>query len=183
MAMLGAMRVSLEGRKPPALDVLAVHEEHGDFVWRTLQRMGVKDADVEDQLQEVFVVVHNRLHTFDGSARMTTWLFGICVHVAAAYRRRAYRRREQVMAHVPETGQGEDARTPEQAAMEEQARATLRAVLDLMDLEKRALFVMFEIDEVPCEEIAKILGVPLGTVYSRLHTARRDFEAALKRFS
>lgn len=181
--MLGAMRLSREERKPSALDVLAIHEEHADFVWRTLQRMGVQDADVEDQLQEVFVVVHDRLHTFDGSARMTSWLFGICMRVAAAYRRRAYRRREQVVAAVPETGPGDDDRTPEQAAMAEQARATLRAVLDLMDVDKRALFVMFELDEVPCEEIAKILSIPLGTVYSRLHAARRDFEAALKRFS
>jgi RNA polymerase sigma-70 factor (ECF subfamily) len=183
MATLSDMRWSLGERKAEGLDVLSVHAEHADFVWRTLQRMGVRAADVEDQLQEVFVVVHHRLHTFDGSARMTTWLFGICLRVAAAYRRRAYRRMEQVVADVPEHGEGEGDKTPEQAAMEHEARIKLQAVLDLMDVEKRALFVMFELDELPCEEIATILGVPLGTVYSRLHAARRDFEKALKRVS
>jgi RNA polymerase sigma-70 factor, ECF subfamily len=52
-----------------------------------------------------------------------------------------------------------------------------------MDLEKRAIFVMFELDEMPCESIAEILGVLVGTVHSRLHAARKDFQAALKRFA
>jgi RNA polymerase sigma-70 factor (ECF subfamily) len=174
--------LSLESREASRLDVLSIHEHHADFVWRALQRMGVREADVEDALQEVFVVVHHRLHTFDRSARMTTWLYGICTRVAAAYRRRAHRRREQVVAEVPEDGQYDEG-TPEQAAIARQARARLLAILDLMDLEKRALFVMFELDEVPCEEIAEILGIPLGTVYSRLHAARKEFEAAMKRFA
>jgi len=174
--------LSLEGREASPLDIHSIHEENADFVWRMLQRMGVRDADVEDQLQEVFVVVHHRLHTFDGSSRMTTWLFGICTRVAAAYRRRAYRRREEVVADVPEGEEGEEG-GPEHAVIARQARARLLGILDLMDLEKRAIFVMFEIDEVSCEAIAEMLGVPVGTVHSRLHAARKDFQAALTRFS
>ena len=56
-------------------------------------------------------------------------------------------------------------------------------ILDLMDLEKRSLFVMFEIDEMPCEEIAELLGVPVGTVHSRLHSARHEFKNALATIS
>ncbi|MGA2450520.1 MAG: sigma-70 family RNA polymerase sigma factor [Polyangiaceae bacterium] len=161
------------------LDVVSVHHEHANFVWLTLQRLGVRDADIEDLLQEVFVVVHQRLHTFDGSARMTTWLFGICLRVASAYRRRAYRRREQSVAEVPEdAATGE---SPEEAAATAQARARLRAALDLMDLDKRAIFVMFELDELSCEAIAEMLSIPLGTVYSRLHAARKAFEQSLAR--
>ena len=52
-----------------------------------------------------------------------------------------------------------------------------------MDIERRALFVMFELDEMSCEEIAEVLGVPVGTVHSRLHAARKEFQAALTRFS
>jgi RNA polymerase sigma-70 factor (ECF subfamily) len=162
----------------PELDLLSIHAQHADFVWLTLQRLGVRDADVEDLLQEVFVVVHRRLHTFDGRSRMSSWLYGISVRVAAAHRRRAFQRREQI-GGVPETA--DRAATPEEAVAARQAQARLRAVLDAMDLEKRALFVMFEIDEVPCETIADFLGVPVGTVYSRLHAARKDFEAALRR--
>jgi len=131
-------------------------------------------------LQEVFVVVHRRLGSFDGSSRMTTWLFGICIRLAAAYRRRAFRRREHTMAEVPDQAAPDDD-SPENAASARQAREWLRAALDLMDLEKRAIFVMFEIDEVPCESIAEMLSIPLGTVYSRLHTARKAFAEALER--
>jgi RNA polymerase sigma-70 factor (ECF subfamily) len=178
---MGEMPLSLEGREASRLDLLSIHEENADFVWRMLQRMGVRDGDIEDQLQEVFVVVHHRLHTFDGSARMTTWLFGICARVAAAYRRRAHRRREEVVADVPE---GDMERgSPEDAVIAQQARTRLLGILDLMDLEKRAIFVMFELDEVPCEAIAEILAVPVGTVHSRLHAARKDFQTALTRFS
>jgi RNA polymerase sigma-70 factor (ECF subfamily) len=180
--MMQEMPVSVAGRKASGQDILSIHEEHADFVWRMLQRMGVRDADVEDQLQEVFVVVHHRLHTFDGSSRMTTWLYGICRRVAAGYRKKAHRRHEEVVADVPEVGP-KDEGGPEDAAMTQQARARLLGILDLMDLEKRAIFVMFELDEVPCEAIAEILGVPLGTVHSRLHAARKDFQAALTRFT
>jgi RNA polymerase sigma-70 factor, ECF subfamily len=175
---LDAMKVRKEAE---SLDLSTIHTEHADFVWLTLQRLGVRDADVEDVLQEVFVVVHRRLHTFDGSARMTTWLFGICVRVAAAYRRRAYFRREQAMAQIPEQATAEEA-SPEAAAQGREARERLHAVIESMDLEARALFVMFEIDEVSCEEIAEMLGVPLGTVYSRLHAARQAFQKSLARF-
>jgi DNA-directed RNA polymerase specialized sigma24 family protein len=96
------MPLSLRAREASRLDIHSIHQAHADFVWRTLQHMGVRPADVEDQMQEVFVVVHNRLRSFDASSRMTTWLFGICMRVAAAYRRRAHRRREQVVADVPE---------------------------------------------------------------------------------
>src|SRR4051812_17880892 len=65
------------------VDVAAIHAAHGDFVWLSLQRLGVRDSDLQDMHQEVFVVVHQRLHTFDGSARMTTWLFGIAMRVAS----------------------------------------------------------------------------------------------------
>jgi RNA polymerase sigma-70 factor (ECF subfamily) len=168
---------------PPAsgrLDVTAVHEQHADFVWLSLQRLGVEGADIEDLLQEVFVVVHRRLASFDGSSRLTTWLFGICVRVVAAYRRRAFRRRERVVAEIPEHPAPVEG-SPEEAAAARQARARLGAVLDLMDLEKRALFVMFEIDELSCEAIAEMLSIPVGTVYSRLHAARKDFDRALAR--
>jgi RNA polymerase sigma-70 factor (ECF subfamily) len=163
-----------------SLDLSTIHTAHADFVWLTLQRLGVRDADVEDSLQEVFAVVHRNLRTFDGSARMTTWLFGICLRVSAGYRRRAHFRRERVMGEVPEQATPEEG-SPESAAAAGEARMRLRAVLDAMDLEPRALFVMFEIDEMPCAEIAEMLGVPVGTVHSRLHAARKAFQKEIVR--
>jgi RNA polymerase sigma-70 factor (ECF subfamily) len=162
------------------LDVITVHQRHADFVWLTLQRLGVRDGDLEDLLQEVFVVVHRRLASFDGSSRVTTWLFGICLRVVAGYRRRAHRRREQNFADVPDQPADEES-GPEHAAATRQAQARLREVLDSMDLDQRALFVMFELDELTCEQIAEMLSIPVGTVYSRLHAARKAFRRALTR--
>jgi RNA polymerase sigma-70 factor (ECF subfamily) len=162
------------------LDAATVHAFHAEFVWLSLQRLGARDDDIEDLLQEVFVVVHRRLGSFDGSSRLTTWLFGICMRVVAAYRRRAYRRREQSVAEPPEpeaSGEGD----PHETLVAREARARLQAALDQLDLEKRAVFVMFELDEMSCDEVAEILGVPVGTVYSRLHAARKAFQKALAR--
>jgi RNA polymerase sigma-70 factor, ECF subfamily len=164
----------------PRLDVVSIHARHAEFVWLTLQRLGVPESDVEDLLQEVFVVVHRRLDSFDGSSRMTTWLFGICMRIVAGYRRRAFRRRERSVEQVPEQATSES-ESPERAMLDREARERLRAVLDLMDLEKRAIFVMFELDELSCEAIAEMLSIPTGTVYSRLHAARKAFQQALER--
>jgi RNA polymerase sigma-70 factor (ECF subfamily) len=175
------IEAAVEGARaamPP--DLLSIHDQHAEFVWLSLQRLGVRVDDVEDLLQEVFLVVHRRLDSFDRSARMTTWLFGICMRVVSGYRRRAFRRHEQLAAHVPERAADLD-KSPEEAAIAQQGRERLHAVLDAMDLEKRAIFVMYELDELSCEAIAEMLSVPVGTVHSRLHAARKAFQAALVR--
>jgi RNA polymerase sigma-70 factor (ECF subfamily) len=160
-----------------ALAAADVHAAHADFVWRSLARLGVRDEDLPDMLQEVFLVVHRRLHTYDGTSKLTSWLFGICLRIAAAYRRRAHRRRELPFGALPEpTAAGTS--SPERAL---QAREELDALLDALPLERRAIFVMFEIDGMSCQQIADALEVPVGTVHSRLHAARRAFEKALVR--
>lgn len=160
--------------------VADVYREHGDFVWATLQRMGVRDADLQDQLQEVFVVVHRRLGDFEGRSTLTTWLFGICLRVVAGYRRKLARRKEQGVEALPEMVDEVEDHDPEQNAARQQARARLAEVLDDMDVEKRAVLVMFEVESLSCDEIAKMLSVPVGTIYSRLHAARAQFEKLRK---
>jgi RNA polymerase sigma-70 factor (ECF subfamily) len=163
-------------------DVREVFALHGGFVWRTVQRMGVRDADLEDVVQEVFMVVHRQLAGFRARSRMTTWLYGISARVASTHRRRAWVRRELPTGEENEESSPSSSAGPEEAFGLAEERRKLAEVMDLMDLEKRSLFVMFELDEISCDEIATILGVPLGTVHSRLHAARRDFHGALKRW-
>jgi RNA polymerase sigma-70 factor (ECF subfamily) len=143
-------------------NVADVYREHGDFVWASLQRMGVRDSDLQDQLQEVFVVVHRRLADFEGRSALTTWLFGICLRVVAGYRRKLARRKEQGYETLPEVVDEAEERDPEQSAARQQARARLAEVLDEMDVEKRAVLVMFEVESLSCDEIAKMLSVPVG---------------------
>lgn len=165
----------------PSTTVAEIHDAHADFVFRTLQRLGIPASDLEDVLQEVFLVVHRRLHTFDGSSRLSTWLYGICLRVAAAHRRRAYFRRERATSTFDDTIADEPGSDPESLALREEARSRLERALDTLSLEKRAVFVMFEIDGLSTNQIAEIIGTPVGTVYSRLSVARADFARAVER--
>jgi RNA polymerase sigma-70 factor (ECF subfamily) len=159
-----------------------VYRDHADFVWSCLQRFGVRDGDLDDVMQEVFVVVHRKLPSFRGDARLTTWLYSICLRVATAYRRRFRARAEELPGDTWEVAERGERSDPEGDLALSQRRRALSTILDQLDLEKRAVFVMFEIDELPCEEIAAIMGVPVGTVYSRLHAARKAFQKATTRF-
>ncbi len=153
----------------PALDTASLFREHARYVWRALRRLGVREADIEDVCQEVFVVVHRRLHDFEGRSSAGTWIYGIAVRVASDYRRRASHVREVVTESPPDQLSRDD---PHDALAAYQARATLDQLLDQLDDDKRAVFVLFEIEELPMQEVAQALGCPLQTAYSRLHAAR-----------
>src|SRR5262245_17651468 len=77
-----------------------VYQQTAPFVWRLLRRLGVREADVADMCQEVFVVVHRRLVDFDSSSSLRTWIYGICLRTASQYRRRAPQLREVDEADV-----------------------------------------------------------------------------------
>jgi RNA polymerase sigma-70 factor (ECF subfamily) len=170
-------------REASPLDLDEIHARHADFVWRSLQRLGVRPADLEDALQEVFIVVHRRLASFEHSARVTTWLFGICLRVAVAHNRRAHVRRERTAA-APDWLENElspDVPSPEHAALEREGQAELEALLDQLDPVKRATVVMFELEGMTAPEIAIVTDVPISTVYSRLATARETLKRAAER--
>ena len=168
------------GPRRPSID--EVHQEHGPFVWRVLRSLGVDAPSIEDVYQEVFVVVHRKLHTFNGAGLLTTWLYGICFRVAAGYRRRAHFNRESLTgdwsglesATVSET-------TPERQLVQARQARQLEQILDSMPIQYRSAFVMFEVEGLTTEEIAQAEGVPVGTVYSRIYRARRHFARMVKR--
>ena len=177
----GVLSIRRPAGEVTSLDVVRIHDTHADFVWRTLQRLGVRSADLEDALQEVFIVVHRRLHTFDSTARLSTWLFGICLRVAAAHRRRAHLRREETTSDVAERADESRSNNPEVMAAASEDRRRVEEALDRLVPERRVVFVMFEIEGMAAGEIAAELGVPVGTIYSRLSTARAEFVKAVER--
>jgi RNA polymerase sigma-70 factor (ECF subfamily) len=176
LAANGLMLGALAAR--PALSAERVYELHADFVWRTLQHLGARNADLEDLAQEVFVTVHRSIGSFDGRSKLTTWLFGVCLHLVQRHRRRAYFRLEFLQAEPPERV---DAETPEDRYAGAEARLRLERLLDKLSPERRATFVLFEVEGVSCEEIAELTAVPVGTVYSRLHLARKEVAKAAAR--
>lgn len=160
----------------PSFD--AVFHECAPFVWRVLRQLGVREADLKDVSQEVFLVVHRKLATFQERSSLRTWVYAIAVRVASDYRRRAHRRRERIGEDLPEAVLP----PPQHEELERRrALAWLDAVLDTLDEDKRAVFVLFEIEQVPMVEVAEAVGCPIPTAYARLYAARRHVEAAARR--
>ena len=158
-----------------------IYAEHFRFVWRCLRRLGVGESDTADALQDVFLVVHRKLPEWEGRSKMTTWLFGICMRVAADRRKVAHTHREIASGDV---GDRRDERPSASELLDRSRKMVfLEAALDELSLEQRAVFTLFELEEMAGEEIAECLDVPLGTVWSRLRLARESFSAAMKRNS
>ncbi|MBX3192297.1 MAG: RNA polymerase sigma factor [Labilithrix sp.] len=162
------------------MEVERIFREHGAFVWRALRRLGVAPSDVDDACQEVFVVVHRKLGGYEGRSQMRTWLYGIAVRVAAAHRRRSHTRHE-VPTEDPVGPETASVGTPEGALAEREALALLDKALDELDDDKRAVFVLYEVEGLEMPEVAEALSCPVQTAYSRLHAARKDVEKSMRR--
>ena len=159
-------------------DTARVFREHAAYAWRVLRRLGVQESDAEDVCQEVFLIVHKRLGSFEGRSSLRTWVFGICVRAASDYRKRSFRRKETVTESPPEAVSASD---PHDETAGRQARALLDQILGELDDDKRAVFVLYEIEELSMSEVAAAIGCPLQTAYSRLHAARAIVEKAAAR--
>jgi RNA polymerase sigma-70 factor (ECF subfamily) len=167
----------IEGRQESSTDEFrALFEEHAGFVWRALRYLGVREADLPDQVQEVFVVVHRRLSDFEGRSKVSTWLYGICMRVASEHRRRAHVRREIPTDEMPDEA---FAATQEHSVETNQRRERLNQLLDALDEMQRRVFVLYEIEGVSMKDIAELLECPLATAYSRLRLAREALMAGL----
>ena len=156
-----------------------VYDEHFRFAWRQLRRLGVRESDVPDAVQDVFVVVHRKLDEFEGRSKVATWIYGICLRVARDRRRLAHERRR---ADIEVSSEQEDESVDVEAEAERrEGLGILETLLDALPLEQRAVFTLFELEQYTGEAIAELLCVPLGTVYSRLRLARETFRATLER--
>jgi RNA polymerase sigma-70 factor (ECF subfamily) len=155
-----------------------IFDENVAFVWRSLRHLGIGESDIEDVCQEVFIVVHRKFAEFEGRSALRTWLYGICLRVAKDHRRRAYVRREVAVSEPPRSAQSA---TQEEDYRRVEARRTLGTILDRLDEDKRAVFVLYEIEGLSMKEVAETMDCPLQTAYSRLHAARRVVVEELKR--
>ena len=162
------------------MTVQRIYELYADFVFRSLKRLGVPDSDVGDAVQEVFLAVHRTLAQFEERCSIKTWLFTICRSIARDRRRKAHQRYEVLDASL--VGREPDARSDLATRVEErQQLAELEAILETIDEDQRIVFVLFEIEAMTGAEISEALGIPLGTVYSRLRLGRAAFRAAVER--
>ena len=155
-----------------------IFRTYSGFVWRVLLRLGVAESDVDDVAQEVFLGVHRNLSSFEGRCALRTWIYGICHRRVIDYRRRAMARPEIATDEPPEVGTEAEQEEGLDLGL---ARSKLSQLLADLDEEKRSVFVLFEVEGIPMEEVAEIVGCPLQTAYSRLYAARKKVEALAQR--
>jgi len=164
---------------PPARRYSAAElfREHAPFVARFAARLGVPHDEVDDLVQEVFLTVHRRGGFQPEQASATTWLADIAVRITSTRRRTKRRNRVVSDEDVLRAAVSSELSPLDHAELRIELEKAERA-LDSLDLERRAIFVLYELEGQSCEAIAAGLSVPVGTVYSRLHAARKSFRAA-----
>lgn len=154
-----------------------IFRNEASFVWRTLRRLGVRESDLEDICNEVFLTVYRRFPDYDPTRPLRPWLFGIAYRTAARYRDLARHRRE---VRTDELEAADLTPGPDEQLAAFQARRMLARALARLDLDRRAVFIMHDVEECGMAEIAASLGIPLNTGYSRLRLARAELKDALQ---
>lgn len=163
----------------PAVDFRGLYDANVAFVWRNLRRLGVHDAELEDRTQEVFLVAFRRASTFeDRGFGARAWLYQILLRVASDARR--HRRRHPEEAAELDAEPAPDAADPSRLLERRREVEMLDRALATIDVARRAVLVLHEIEEMSAPEIATILEIPTNTVYSRLRVARAELELALR---
>ena len=156
----------------------SIFDANAGYVAASLGRLGIAPGDRDDLVSEIFVRVHRELGTYDADRPLRPWLFAFAARVASEHRRLARHRREVLgdVTDVPST-----APAPDRVLEHDDAKRLVNEALEALDLEKRAVFVLHDLDETPVPEIARALGIAEGTAYSRLRAARAEFTAAVRR--
>ena len=174
-APLASPEAAQAGAAPPP-SIAEVYEAHFAYVVRSLRGLGVRPDLCDDAVQDVFLVVQDKLAAFDGSAKLSTWLYAIVVRVARRYRERAAKEATRFVEAEPQA----DGCAEETLAQGEQL-AFARRALDALSADKREVFVLAVVEQLSAPEIASVLSVPLNTVYSRLRAARVAFSSQVAR--
>lgn len=152
-----------------------VFRAHGATIHRWATQLGGPGFDADDAVQEVFIVVHQRVAKFvPGQAQLTTWLYEITNNIVRSQRRKSKwswfsRAAEKELVDLP------DEHTPADALEAQRARKKLYAVLDQLPERDRELLILFEIERLSGEEIAELMKAKVATVWVWLHRARQRF--------
>lgn len=162
----------------PAARCRELFDRELGYVWATVRRLGVPSSDAEDVCHDVFVQVYGKISSYDPTRPPKPWLFGFAFRVATDYKKRAYHTREVARADVDGPS---DRPSAEHLLEEKDTRALVASALSAVDLDRRAVLIAHEMDEIPMKEIAESLGIPVNTAYSRLRVAREEFAEAVRR--
>jgi RNA polymerase sigma-70 factor (ECF subfamily) len=152
------------------------------FIWSVTRYLGVARAEVDDVVQEIFVIIHKRMHTIEKPESLRSWIYSIVRRTVSRYHRT---KRTTLINTDAECGEPEtlqlDWCTPHSLAEQSEQVALLQTLLNKLDAPKREVFLLVELEGMTAPEIAAAIEVPLNTVYSRLRAARQELDEALQR--
>jgi RNA polymerase sigma-70 factor (ECF subfamily) len=161
----------------------AVYKQYFDFIWSSVRRLGVSPASMDDVVQEVFIVIHARLHTVQYPENLRSWIYGVARRTVSGYHRARRVKDASTAALAVEPTALSLPQTPFDLVAQNDRVKLLFNLMEELDASKREVFAMAELDDLSVPEIAEILEIPLNTAYSRLRAARHAFEEALARHS
>jgi RNA polymerase sigma-70 factor, ECF subfamily len=169
----------VQEKGPPEFSEL--YEQWFDEVARWIRALGGPEADRDDLVQDVFLVVYRRLPDFDGQ-NVAGWLYQIARRRVRDFRRLLWVKHLFGTSSVPLTeGVIVGGASPADSLETKEKRVLLEKVLDSLNVEQRAAFVLFEIEGYSGDEIARMQGIPINTVWARIHKARKKLKARLAR--
>lgn len=175
---LRGLQTSNDQPKPGCPSFPELFVANAKYVWLTLRRLGAQDAELEDLTHDVFLQVFRHLDEYDPERPLKPWLFAFALRIASQDRRRT-RRRPEIVTDAIEVHDA--APTPIEQLLAHERRALARAALEELELNRRAVFILHELDGCPIPEVAASLEIPLATAYSRLRLAREDFAHSTRR--
>lgn len=158
---------------PPPLDFDAAYRKHAAFVWRVGRAMGVSTLHIDDVVHDVFLVVMRRLADYDAKQSMRAWLAGITRRVVSHLRRKQSREDRRLRA-LPDPILP---RSPERSMELQDCERLMEQFLRGLDEDKRAAFVLMELEGLTAREVAEACASNPRTIYSRVRAARTRFEA------
>ena len=165
-----------------------IYKAEAVHVWNCLHRLGVDERDLEDKVHDVFVTYYRKADSFDKTVPVRAWLCGIAVKVAAAHRRKAYRKRETLcdgdrLMDMPQSDASKLEYDPEAQLSQKETRTIIRRALSRLNENQRNVFVLHDMEQYSIPDIAKIIDLPINTLYSQLRHARKKFASALEKMS
>ena len=157
-----------------------VYEAQFNFVWTSVQRLGVDAGAIDDVVQEVFIVIHSRLHTLQHPEALRSWVYGVVRRTVSSYHR-ARRARVNISTTADGLEVESPGPTPFDVAQTNSDMQLVARLLAELDEPRRELLALVDLHDMTVPEAAAALDMPLNTAYSRLRKARIAFEAALAR--
>jgi RNA polymerase sigma-70 factor, ECF subfamily len=177
-----AEKSSVKHQPPaPELEFRAVYERWFGDVARWIRAMGGPEAEREDLVQDVFLVVHRRLPDFDGN-NLAGWLYQIARHRVRDFRRLAWVRHTLFGTEPVLERLSKDDPSPFDTIETKEKCVLLDRLLRNLNESERAALMLFEVDNYSGDQIAELQGVPVTTVWARIHKARKKLKAELVKY-